>query len=128
MTLDGKKVIIFGGSSGIGLGVAKAVLDKGAEVIIVGRSSDKLEAAEKAVAKNAKLRSIAADMTKEADVARAFEQAGAIDHFVTTAGTPPPSAPIGDIDLEAIRRFVDDKMISTMRTWNLRARRSPPAP
>jgi len=113
-SLDGKKVIIFGGSSGIGLGVAKAALEKGAEVFIAGRSSAKLKAAEKALGKNPKLRSIAADMTKEADVARAFEQAGAIDHFVTTAGTPPADMPIGDIDLEATRRFIDDKMISTM--------------
>lgn len=83
-------------------------------MFIVGRSSDKLEAAEKALGKNAKVRSIAADMTKEADVARAFQQAGAIDHFVTTAGTPPPNHPIADIDVDATRRFVDDKMISTM--------------
>ena len=113
-SLDGRKVIIFGGSSGIGLGVAQAALDRGAEVFIVGRSPEKLKAAEKALSKSAKVHSLVADMTKEIDVARAFEEAGAIDHLVTTAGTPPPNVPIGDIDVDVIRRFVDDKMISTM--------------
>ena len=71
-SLDGKKVLIFGGSRGIGLGVAKAALDRGAEVFIAGRSTEKLEAAEKLLGKNARLHSIAADMTKDADVARAL--------------------------------------------------------
>ncbi|WP_353646560.1 hypothetical protein [Mesorhizobium sp. WSM2239] len=35
-SLKGKKVLIFGGSRGIGLGVAKAALDRGAEVFIAG--------------------------------------------------------------------------------------------
>ncbi|HTV67955.1 MAG TPA: SDR family oxidoreductase [Rhizobiaceae bacterium] len=113
-SLDGKKVLIFGGSRGIGLGVAKAALDRGAEVFIVGRSSEKLNAAKKALGKNAKVHGIAADMTKEADVARAFKEAGAIDHFVTTAGTPPPNDAIGEIDIDATRRFIDEKMISSM--------------
>ena len=92
----------------------KAALDRGAEVFIAGRTSEKLKAAEKALGKIAKLHIIAADMTKEADVARAFEQAGVIDHFVTTAGTPPPDDSIGDIDIDATRRFIDEKMISSM--------------
>lgn len=114
MSLEGKKVIIFGGSSGIGLGVARAALDEGADVFIVGRSSRRLQSAEQALAADPRLRSVAADMTKEPEVARAFELAGPIDHVVTTAGTPPPNDPIGAIDLDVIRRFVDDKLISTM--------------
>jgi NAD(P)-dependent dehydrogenase (short-subunit alcohol dehydrogenase family) len=113
-SLDGRKVIVFGGSSGIGLGVAKAALDKGAEVFIVGRTSSKLKSAGRALGQNARLRTLVADMTKEAEIARAVEQAGPIDHFVTTAGTPPPNVQIGDIELDVIRRFIDDKMISTM--------------
>lgn len=113
-SLDGKKVLIFGGSRGIGLGVAKAALDKGVEVFIAGRSPEKLEAAKNALNNHPKLRTFAADMTKEADVARAFAETGALDHFVTTAGTPPPTVPIGDIDIDATRRFIDEKMISTM--------------
>lgn len=113
-SLDGRKVLIFGGSRGIGLGVAKAALDKGAHVFVASRSPEKLEAATKALGNHPKLGTLTADMTKEADVARAFDRVGAIDHFVTTAGTPPPGDAIGDIDIDATRRFIDDKMLSTM--------------
>ena len=38
MTLENQTVVIVGGSSGIGLGVAEALLAEGATIIIVGRS------------------------------------------------------------------------------------------
>lgn len=66
-SLDGKKVLVFGGSRGIGLGVAKAALERGAEVFIAGRSPEKLEAAEKSLGKSARVHAILGDMTKEAD-------------------------------------------------------------
>ena len=48
-TLVGKKIVIVGGSSGVGLGVAAAALKKGAEVFIVGRSAEKLRSAEQSL-------------------------------------------------------------------------------
>ncbi len=36
------------------------------------------------------------------------------DHLVTTAGTPPPGEPIEALDLDVIRRFVDNKLIGTI--------------
>ena len=41
--LKGQKIVVVGGSSGIGLGVAKAALEDGAEVVIVGRSRRQAE-------------------------------------------------------------------------------------
>ena len=38
MNLNGKRVLITGGSSGIGLAIAEAVLAKGARVVVTGRS------------------------------------------------------------------------------------------
>jgi NAD(P)-dependent dehydrogenase (short-subunit alcohol dehydrogenase family) len=111
-TLKGQKIIVVGGSSGIGLGVAKAALEEGAEVVIVGRSADRLEAAEKALGGRAT--GIAADMTKEAEIARLFEEVGAFDHLVSTAGTPPPNYPIGDTDMDFVRDFVDNKLIGAV--------------
>ncbi len=43
--LKGKHVLITGGSSGIGMAIAKKCLSEGAEVVITGRSLDKLETA-----------------------------------------------------------------------------------
>jgi NAD(P)-dependent dehydrogenase (short-subunit alcohol dehydrogenase family) len=43
MSLNEKSVLIVGGSSGIGLGVAEALLQEGAAVTIVGRTQEKLQ-------------------------------------------------------------------------------------
>ena len=42
---DGKRVLITGGASGIGLAAAKLLLDEGARVMVTGRSADSLAAA-----------------------------------------------------------------------------------
>ena len=43
MSLEGKKIVIIGGSSGIGLGTAQAAAVEGAIVVIASRSQEKLE-------------------------------------------------------------------------------------
>lgn len=111
--LKGAKLVVVGGSSGIGLGVAAVALDRGAEVTIVGRSPNKLQAALRSLGAD-RARSLAADMTEEADVARLFEEVGAFDHLVSTAGTLPPGDPIAHTDIDAARRFVDNKLIGAV--------------
>ncbi|GLJ08857.1 hypothetical protein SUGI_0097200 [Cryptomeria japonica] len=51
-SLDGKHLLITGGSSGIGLAIAKKALSEGAFVTLVGRSSTKLEKAEEDLVKD----------------------------------------------------------------------------
>lgn len=113
-TLKGKKVVIVGGSSGIGLGVAAAALEHGADILVVGRSAEKLRSAERALGASTRVSSAAVDMTSEAEVARMFDAFGAFDHLVSTAGTPPPSDPIERTDIDAVRRFVDNKLIGAV--------------
>src|SRR3954453_12358563 len=45
MRLDGQRVVVIGGSSGIGLGIAKVAAWAGAHVVVAGRSAGKFEAA-----------------------------------------------------------------------------------
>lgn len=113
-SLKGQKIVVVGGSSGIGLGVAAAVLKHGADVLIVGRSLEKLQAAEQTLGSGHRVKSLAVDITNEPDVARAFDEIGAFDHFVSTAGTPPPGDPIERIDIDVVRRFFDSKLISAV--------------
>lgn len=113
-TLMGKRILVIGGSSGIGLGVATAALANGAEVVIVGRSQEKLQAAEGALAAKGRVSSFAADMTQEAEIARLFDEVGAFHHLVSTAGTPPPGDPIDQTDLDIARRFIDNKLIGAI--------------
>jgi NAD(P)-dependent dehydrogenase (short-subunit alcohol dehydrogenase family) len=48
---QGKKVVIIGGTSGIGLATAKMLLDGGARVLVTGRSQAGLESAQKELGK-----------------------------------------------------------------------------
>lgn len=113
-SLQGKKVVVVGGSSGIGLGVAAAALQNGASVTIVGRSYEKLQAALRSLGASSTVRSIATDMTEETEVSRLFGNIGPFDHLVSTAGTPPPNYPINDTDMDFVRRFVDNKLIGAV--------------
>lgn len=113
-SLAGRKVIIVGGSSGIGLGVAAAALGKGAELVLVGRSREKLSRAAGKLSAPGRVATIAADMTQENEIARAFDELGAFDHLVSTAGAPPPGDPIARTDVDLVRRFVDSKLIGAV--------------
>jgi NAD(P)-dependent dehydrogenase (short-subunit alcohol dehydrogenase family) len=94
LSLDGARVVIAGGSSGIGLGVARAAHDRGAEVIILSRNPDRARIGDRA-------RAIALDVTDAPAVAETFASLGSIDHLVCTAagGFPPGlfSAPADDV-------------------------------
>ncbi len=113
-TLTGEKIVVIGGSSGIGLGVAAAALDAGAEVVIAGRSAERLRAALAALGRDRRVTGLAADITQEASLTRLFDSVGPFDHLVATAGTPPPGDPIGRTDLDIVRRFIDNKLIGAV--------------
>ena len=50
---EGKKVVIIGGTSGMGLATAKMLLDGGARVAVTGRSKEGLESAQKELGNDA---------------------------------------------------------------------------
>ena len=83
MDLGGKRVVVIGGTSGIGLGVARAALGDGAEIVVASSSADKLAAMAETLP-GAKALSV--DVREEASVAALFEQVGTLDHLVFTAG------------------------------------------
>jgi NAD(P)-dependent dehydrogenase (short-subunit alcohol dehydrogenase family) len=112
--LNGKKIVIVGGSSGIGLGVAAAALGQDASVVIVGRSPERLRGAERTLGPDPRVTIQSVDVTNEPAVAGLFEEVGAFDHLVSTAGTAPPSDPIGFTDVDFARRFVDNKLMGAI--------------
>jgi NAD(P)-dependent dehydrogenase (short-subunit alcohol dehydrogenase family) len=87
LVLKGKKVLITGGSKGIGLACAKAFVAEGAQVALVSRSQANLDAATKSVG-NAY--AIAADLVDPAAAAAMVERVekefGPIDILVNSAG------------------------------------------
>lgn len=84
MKLAGKKIVAIGGTSGIGLAVAKAAMDEGAEVFAGSSKAANLDKAKASIGD--RLSGATIDATDEASVAAFFEQAGEFDHLVYTAG------------------------------------------
>ena len=82
--LAGARVMVVGGSSGIGLAVAGAARDAGAEVIVASRRP------ERATTELDGIRSVAIDVTDDASVAQAFADLDRLDHLVCTAANSFP--------------------------------------
>ena len=83
MFLKEKKVIVFGGSSGIGMATAEVLLGAGAHVVLASRSLEKLENAKEKLGGNPETHPL--DITLEDDVRRFFKNTGPFDHLVCTA-------------------------------------------
>ncbi len=114
MALEGQKVVVVGGSSGIGRGAAAALLDRGADVVLVARSRRKLEDARVALGDGPRVSCVTADARNEDQVREALAQVGSFDHLVVTMGIAPPSAPIGSFDLDAARTLVDTVLLGAI--------------
>jgi NAD(P)-dependent dehydrogenase (short-subunit alcohol dehydrogenase family) len=83
-SLSGSKVVVIGGTSGIGFGVAKAALAEGAQVIIASSNEAKCTAAIKRLGGTEKASYKVLDIHNEAAVKAFFEDLGTVDHLVTT--------------------------------------------
>lgn len=94
--VDGSATAPTGGS-GIGLGVARATLQRGAKTIIVGRSREKLASARAALGDVADVEDFVADVAHEGEIVRLYDSLGELDHLVVTAISP-GYAPIASIE------------------------------
>ena len=88
MILQGKRVLITGGGSGLGADLARGFSAAGADVVIAGRRADALAR----VARNG-IRAVQADVTDEASVTAMFAAAGPCDIVIANAGAA-DSAPM----------------------------------
>ncbi|ALM85971.1 SDR family oxidoreductase [Bordetella sp. N] len=104
-SLAGKTVLVFGGTSGIGLATAVQARDAGAEVIVVG--SDPARSAAAAAEHGLQWR--AADITDRQALAVELQDIGHVDHLVLMAG----SFVVGKIleaDTTYLRRAFDERI------------------
>lgn len=103
-------VLVIGGGSGIGLGVAERLLQLGATVTIAGRSEERLAAAAAALGAPPGLRTVRVDVTSEEQVRAAV--AGGADHVVVTAADATRAyAPVGEFDLADAQRVLAVKLL-----------------
>ena len=102
-SLNGKKVVLLGGSSGIGLATATAAAQEGAQVIIVSGNQQRID---KALADlPAGNVGYAVDLNNEENIKNLFENIGAFDHLVYTAGENLSLNLIAQTDIAQARTF-----------------------
>ena len=103
MTLQGRVAIVTGSSRGIGRGIALAMAEAGAQVVVNYLSNRELaqETARDAREMGAQVLVVGADVSQRADVERLFtrvmERFGRIDILVNNAAVFPPEVPILEV-------------------------------
>ncbi len=116
-TLEGKKTVIIGGTSGIGFAVAKAaLLDRAAEVVVVSSQKSNVDGAvqrlQKVVGETAGVNGVVkgevVDASNSEEVRALFSRVGEIDHLVWTSG--------GDIS-SSRTAFKDTDLDKKRGTW-----------
>ena len=103
--LDDRRALVTGAGRGIGLACAAALAQAGADVTLVARSMDEIEAAAaEIVAVGGSARAARLDVTDIAAVRRFFAEGPAFDVLVNNAGTnrPMPMTDVSEADFDAV--------------------------
>jgi NAD(P)-dependent dehydrogenase (short-subunit alcohol dehydrogenase family) len=116
--LSGRTALVTGGSRGIGLAIARSLVDRGARVVLTARKEEALATAvaelggpEVAVA----VPGHAGDAEHRSTAVRtAVETFGSLDMLVGNVGVNPVYGPLMDLDLDAFRKILDTNVVSTL--------------
>lgn len=106
MTLAGQRVVVVGGTSGMGRATVRAAAAAGAEVIAAGRRAAAERLSDPGVT-NATV-----DITDESSVRALFAGLERVDHLFVSA-SPGRPGPLLEQDLAEARSFVDGKLLGT---------------
>ncbi len=106
MKLSEKKVLVIGGSSGMGLAIAAASARAGADVLIASRTESKLREAAAKIGSGVKYYPV--DFTDEASVKGLVDFAGAIDHLVIS-GSAVKTGPLKELPIADAKSSMDSK-------------------
>ncbi|MCF3134395.1 SDR family oxidoreductase [Streptomyces olivochromogenes] len=108
MSLREQRIVVIGGTSGIGLAVAGAAAGEDAEVVVASRRRESVDAALRRLPRGAEGHVL--DATDEEAVRAFFGRIGAFDHLVYTAGESLLMESLAESDLARARRFLDTRL------------------
>ncbi|MFC4425898.1 SDR family NAD(P)-dependent oxidoreductase [Deinococcus navajonensis] len=130
--LEGRSVLITGGSRGLGLALARELVRQGAALTLMARHQDALDrAAAELRTSGARVHTVAGDVTVQADVDRAVEEAvkvhGGLDVLISNAGII-QAGPLANMTEKDFRDIMEINTYATLRLTRaalpqLRARR-----
>lgn len=105
--LNNSKIVVVGGSSGIGLAVAQQALGTGAEIVIASRSPEKLDAAARQLGGRVRVEQV--DVSDEQSVIEFLHRVGPFDHLAATIKPQLPSGRFLENELSAVSAAFDAK-------------------
>ncbi len=120
--LSGKKVVVVGGSSGIGLAAAEMAKAQGAEVIIASRNAERVKAAAGKIG----AKGMTVDVTNDQSVIDHFHSVGRVDHVVVSAAQL-RTGPFKSVAMEDVRATMEGKLWGAWRCARAARSRSSPA-
>lgn len=109
MQLKSQRIVILGGTSGIGLATAERVAGEGATAIVASSDTSRVNAALKQLPEGTEGYTV--DVRSEPELRDLFSRIGRFDHLVFTAGETLRIGPIADTKLDAAKSALD------IRVW-----------
>lgn len=101
-TIEGAKVVVVGGASGMGLATARLAAESGARVTIISHNGARLNQAVAALPDGTA--GHVADAVDAQVVGQLFSEMGEFDHLVYTAADHPKSGPITKLAIDEVRK------------------------
>ena len=105
MDISGQRVVVIGGTSGIGLATARAAAERGAQVVVVSARQASMQRALDQLPDGTT--GHVADVRDAVALDAAFDRIGALDHLVYTSGEALTLTPIVGLDPADARRFFE---------------------
>jgi len=112
MTLTSSRVVVVGGTSGIGFATARAALDAGAEVLVASAKQSSVDRALGQLPSGASGRAL--DVSDISAVEAFFTDIGKLDHLVYTAGEALALMPLAELDVDQARSFFQTRYFGAL--------------
>jgi NAD(P)-dependent dehydrogenase (short-subunit alcohol dehydrogenase family) len=112
MSLKNTRILVIGGTSGIGLGVATAAADRGAIPIVVSRRQASVDRALAALPDHA--RGATVGLTDLSSLHRLADDLGNIDHLAFTAGESLELTPLANLTPDIVNRFFQTRFVGAL--------------
>jgi NAD(P)-dependent dehydrogenase (short-subunit alcohol dehydrogenase family) len=106
------RLVVIGGTSGIGLATARAAAERGGEVVVVSARQTSVDRALAVLPGT--VTGHAVDVRDSAALDKVFGRIGPFDHLVFTAGETLAVTPWADMDLDAARSFFEVRYFGTL--------------